>query len=117
MVANIQKGQAPKRIRELAKYLAKYVVSPPISVRRIGSYHDQKVKYWYNDHMSGRLYATAVYNKIRKKRRAILPSDSAQCRETFSIARKGCRERVIETSAKDPFICLRCGGELILWKI
>jgi RNA binding exosome subunit len=148
LVANIQKGQVPKRIRELAKYLAKYVVSPPISVRRIVSYHDQKVKYWYNDHMSGRrkmeevdvftfigrmvqhilpkgmqriryfgLHATAVYNKIRKKLRAILPSDAAQCRETFTIARKGYRQRVIETSAKDPFICSRCGGELILWKI
>jgi hypothetical protein len=32
LVANIQKGQVPKRIRELGKYLAKYVVSPPISL-------------------------------------------------------------------------------------
>ena len=135
LVANIQKGQVPKRIRELAKYLAKYVVSPPISVRRVVSYDGQRVRYWYNDHKSGRrmvqhilpkglqriryfgLHATAVYQKIRKKLRAILPSDVAQCRETFTIARKDYRQRVIETSAKDPFICSRCGGELILWKI
>jgi len=26
-------------------------------------------------------------------------------------------QRVIETTAKDPFICSRCGGELMLWKI
>lgn len=148
LVANIEKGKVPKRIRELAKYLAKYVVSPPISVRRIVSYDGQSVKYWYNDHKSGRrkveqvdvfsfigrmvqhilpkgmqriryygLHATAVYQKIRKKLRAILPSDAAQCRETFATARKRYRQRVIETSSKDPFVCSRCGGELILWKI
>ena len=44
----------PKRVKGLAKYLAKYVVSPPISVRRIMSYDGQRVKYWYNDHKSGR---------------------------------------------------------------
>ena len=54
LVANIQKGEVPKRIRNLGKYLAKYVVSPPISVRRIVSYDGQLVKYWYNDHKSGR---------------------------------------------------------------
>jgi hypothetical protein len=54
LVANIQKGEVPKRIKGLAKYLAKYVVSPPISVRRIMSYDGQRVKYWYNDHKSGR---------------------------------------------------------------
>jgi hypothetical protein len=31
-------------------YLAKYVVSPPISLRRILSYDGQRVRYWYNDH-------------------------------------------------------------------
>ena len=148
LVANIQKGQVPKRIRQLAKYLAKYVVSPPISVRRIVSYDGQRVKYWYNDHKSGKrkmedvdvfafigrmvqhilpkgmqriryygLHATAVYQKIRKQLRAILPADAGQCRETFTIARKNYQQRVIETSSKDPFVCSRCGGELILWKI
>ena len=54
LVANIQKGQVPKRVRDLAKYLAKYVVSPSISVRRIVSYDGQRVKYWYNDHKTGK---------------------------------------------------------------
>ena len=31
--------------------------------------------------------------------------------------RKDYRQRVIETRAKDPFICSRCGRELILWRI
>jgi hypothetical protein len=148
LVANIQKGQVPKRVRDLAKYLAKYVVSPPISIRRIIGYDGQRVKYWYNDHKSGRrkveevdvftfigrmvqhilpkgmkriryfgLHATAVYEKIRKRLRSILPTDAAQCRETFTVYRKDYRQRVIEASAKDPFVCSRCGGELILWKI
>jgi hypothetical protein len=50
LVANIQKGEVPKRVKSLAKYLAKYVVSPPLSVRRIELYDGQRVKYWYNDH-------------------------------------------------------------------
>jgi hypothetical protein len=63
------------------------------------------------------LHAVAVYRKIYKKLRFILPADAAQGRETFTISRKGYRQRVMETTAKDPFICSRCGGELILWKI
>jgi hypothetical protein len=148
LVANIQKGEVPQRMRELAKYLAKYVVSPPISVRRMVSYDGKRVKYWYQDHKSGHrkreevdvfrfigrmvqhilpkgmqrvryygLHAAAVYRKIYHKVRAILPTDAAQCKETFTIGRKGYRQRVMETTARDPFICSRCGGELILWKI
>jgi hypothetical protein len=148
LVANIQKGKVPKRIRQLAKYLAKYVVSPPISIRRIVSYNGKRVKYWYNDHKSGKrkveevdvftfigrmvqhilpkgmqriryfgLHATVIYQKIRKQLRAILPTDAAECSETFTVARKQYRQRVMETSSNDPFICTRCGGELILWKI
>ena len=30
-VANVQKGDVPSRYQSLARYLAKYVVSPPIS--------------------------------------------------------------------------------------
>ena len=32
----------------------KYVVSPPISLRRITGYDGRKVRYWYNDHATGR---------------------------------------------------------------
>jgi len=63
------------------------------------------------------LHAAAVYRKIYKKLRAILPTDAVQGKEIFAIGRKGYRQRVMETTAGDPFICSRCGGELILWKI
>lgn len=49
-VANINKGEAPRNKSGLAKYLAKYIASPPISVRRIIEYNGKEVEYWYNDH-------------------------------------------------------------------
>src|SRR6266446_9863821 len=38
LVTNVQKGQVPSQYQSLARYVAKYVVSPPISVRRIDRY-------------------------------------------------------------------------------
>lgn len=49
-VAFLQPGEVPPSGKGLAKYLAKYVVSPPISVRRIESYNGTSVSYWYRDH-------------------------------------------------------------------
>ena len=50
LVAHIKKGQVPESCRGLAKYLAKYVASPPIAVRRILRYDGSEVTYWYKDH-------------------------------------------------------------------
>lgn len=49
-VAFLQAGEVPPGGQGLAQYLAKYVVSPPISVRRIEQYDGQTVRYWYQDH-------------------------------------------------------------------
>ena len=49
-VAYIQPGEVPPGGKGLAKYLAKYLVSPPISIHRIESYDGQSVSYWYRDH-------------------------------------------------------------------
>jgi hypothetical protein len=49
-VAFLQEGDVPPGGKGLAQYLAKYVVSPPISVRRIESYDGKSVSYWYRDH-------------------------------------------------------------------
>ncbi len=54
LVANVSKGEVPERGKGLAKYLAKYLASPPISVRRIMRYDGKTVTYWYNDHESKR---------------------------------------------------------------
>ena len=49
-VANVSKGKAPETFSGLSRYLAKYVASPPIAVRRIINYDFKTVTYWYNDH-------------------------------------------------------------------
>lgn len=49
-VAYLQPGAVPPGGQGLARYLAKYVVSPPIALRRIEQYDGQTVRYWYQDH-------------------------------------------------------------------
>jgi hypothetical protein len=53
-VAYWEKGKVPAGGAGLAYYLAQYVVSPPISLRRILRYEGQRVCYWYNDHKPGK---------------------------------------------------------------
>lgn len=52
LVAHVTKGKVPEQCRGLAKYLAKYVASPPIAVSRIISYTGHEVTYWYKDHQT-----------------------------------------------------------------
>ena len=54
-VAFLQPGEVPPGGQGLAEYLAKYVVSPPISVRRIEHYDGKTVRYWYRDHKTGQI--------------------------------------------------------------
>ena len=54
-VAFLQPGEVPPGGQGLAQYLAKYVVSPPISVRRIETYDGKTVRYWYRDHKTGQI--------------------------------------------------------------
>ncbi len=51
-VSNVQKGEVPSRYHSLAKYIAKYVVSPPISLRRIDAYDGRRVRYHYKSHLT-----------------------------------------------------------------
>jgi hypothetical protein len=59
-VANVQKGDVPTRYQSLATYLAKYVVSPPISLRRIDRYDGQRVTYHYRSHKTDRVERETV---------------------------------------------------------
>src|SRR5215216_4918800 len=65
-VTNVQKGDVLSRSQSLATYLAKYVVSPPISLRRIDRYDGQRVTYHYRSHKSERVEweTVAVYTFI-----------------------------------------------------
>ncbi len=49
IVAYIHKKNIPS-IDGLARYLSKYVVSPPIAISRITEYDGKVVRYWYKDH-------------------------------------------------------------------
>ena len=53
-MANVQKGKVPSQYQSLASYVAKYVVSPPISVRRIDRYDGHRVTYHYRSHWTQR---------------------------------------------------------------
>jgi len=47
LVTNVQKGQVPSQAQSVARYVARYVVSPPIAIRRIDRYDGQRVMYHY----------------------------------------------------------------------
>jgi hypothetical protein len=74
-VANIKKGNVPERCRGLAKYLAKYLASPPISVRRITKYDGKFVTYWYKDHKTKAIKEETVdvYTFIGRMVQHVLP--------------------------------------------
>jgi hypothetical protein len=55
LVTNVQKGQVPAQYQSLARYVAKYVVSPPIAVRRIDRYDGHRVTYHYRSHRTARV--------------------------------------------------------------
>lgn len=45
LVSNVHKGQGPSQSQNLARYVAQYVASPPIAVRRIDRYDGERVTY------------------------------------------------------------------------
>ncbi len=55
LVSNVQKGNVPSQYQSLARYVAKYVVSPPIAVRRIDRYDGHRVTYHYRSHRTERV--------------------------------------------------------------
>jgi len=74
-VTQVQKGDVPARYQSLARYLAKYVVSPPISLRRIDHYDGQRVTYHYRSHTSERVEweTVAVYTFIGRMVQHVFP--------------------------------------------
>jgi hypothetical protein len=60
LVANVQKGAVPAQYQSVARYVAKYVVSPPIAVRRIDHYDGERVTYHYRSHRTERVERETV---------------------------------------------------------
>ena len=81
-VTNVQKGDVPSRYQSLASYLAKYVVSPPISLRRIDRYDGQQVTYHYRSHKSERVEreTVAVYTFIGRMIQHVFPKSFQRIR-------------------------------------
>jgi hypothetical protein len=75
LVTNVPKGTVPAQYQSLARYVAKDVVSPPISVRRIDRYAGEQVTYHYRSHRSERVeHATvAVATVIGRMVQHIVP--------------------------------------------
>jgi hypothetical protein len=55
LVPNVQQGAVPSQYQSVARYVAKYVVSPPIAVRRIDRYDGKRVTYHYRSHRTERV--------------------------------------------------------------
>jgi hypothetical protein len=60
LVTNVQRGTVPSQYQSLARYVAKYVVSPPIAVRRIDHYDGVRVTYHYRSHRTERVERATV---------------------------------------------------------
>jgi hypothetical protein len=60
LVTNVQKGKVPSGYQSLARYVAKYVVSPPIAVRRLDRYDGHRVTYHYRSHRTERVECETV---------------------------------------------------------
>lgn len=149
LVANVSKGNVHEGGGGLARYLAKYVASPPIAVSRIINYDGRNVTYWYNDHKTKAKKAETVsvdvflgrmvqhimpkgFQRVRYyglqatktfKKWAVIISNGVKAtgraiKGTYKILKvKKYRERYIEISSKDPFLCRYCGNEMVLWLI
>jgi hypothetical protein len=64
-VVHLQKNILP-RLKQLTKYIVKYVVSPPMALSRIIRYEQEagKVTYWYRDHISKKKKQETVSREI-----------------------------------------------------
>jgi hypothetical protein len=93
LVTNVHKGQVPSESQSVARYVAKYVVSPPISVRRIDRYDGERVTYHDRSHRTDRMeYETvAVATCIGRMMPHTMPKgfkriryDGVQATKTFA---------------------------------
>jgi hypothetical protein len=54
LVTHVHKGALPAQAQSVARYVAKDVVSPPISVRRMDRYDGERVTYHDRSHRTDR---------------------------------------------------------------
>lgn len=146
-VNNFKKGDVPKNVEYLIKYLAKYISKPSISITAIKScsFKTDDVTYGYKDHRSKKYIETTckILTFIGRLAQQILPKGFHRIKYfglqhpssyqknkkliTEGLEKSG-RKLVSDDSfiayavgdwkwSKDPRKCEHCGGELELWKI
>jgi hypothetical protein len=59
-VTHVHKGDVPSRSQSVAPYVAKYVVRPPLALRRLDRYDGHRVTYHYRSHTSERVERETV---------------------------------------------------------
>src|SRR6266704_6617030 len=84
LVAYLEEGKVPVGGEGLAYYLAKYVVSPPISLRRILSYDGQRVCYETREDHLASIYSSSgatdsVSRAARGRKDAVWRRVQSQC--------------------------------------
>jgi len=113
------KGDIVPRVSELARYIVKYVVSPPMGLSRIIKYDRVRgeVTYWYKDHLSHGKKTTVTVDRetfIGRMVQHILPKGfqriryyglQATCklkkvREQLKVALQGAAQLVMEAVVK-----------------
>jgi hypothetical protein len=64
------------------------------------------------------LHLTCTYQRVKERLSNIIKSIGRGIKDAYQIiTRRSYQERIIETIKKDPFICPKCGNEMILWEI
>ena len=94
-VAYVQPGEVPPGGGGLARYLAKYLVSPPISLRRIEEYDGAEVRYWYRDPKSRQIehVTLPVLKFIGRMVQNILPKGMQRIRY-YGLHGNACQARM-----------------------
>jgi hypothetical protein len=140
LVTNVQKGTVPSQYQSLARYVAKYVVSPPVAVRRIDHYDGHQVTYHYRSHRTEQTEREQVdvYTFIGRMIQHTVPKGfkriryyGVQATKTFAklkvegvvkgamkiIARLTYQQRCEQRTGRDPLRCPHCQGEMGVWRI
>jgi len=112
-IANVQDGDVPARYHSLATYLAKYVVTPPISGRYIDRYDGRRVTDHYRSHRTERVERETV-DVHRFIGRMVQHGIKGAIK---IIAPMTYRQRYQQSTGRDPLRCLHCSGEMVLWRI
>jgi hypothetical protein len=102
IVAHIKMEKVPKKDK-LAKYLMKYVGSPPIALSRIIKYNGEKVKYWYKDHRTNKkeVEEVSVMTFIGRMVQHILPKGFKRVR--YYGLHATCKAKKVAQKLKEVF--------------